>query len=162
MWLWISLVICACSKGEETKEITEPVSFYRAADMSFLPEIEKTGFTFKHNNIPEDPLITLQKAGCNTIRLRLWHNPAGSGSGFEAVKSLALRIRKLGMKIWLTVHYSDSWADPGKQTKPEAWKTMNFDVLKKAVNEYTVKIINEINPDIIQIGNETNDGMLWP
>jgi len=161
-WIWVVICFVACSKGEEPKSESMPVSFYRAADMSFLPTIEKSGLPYKNNNKTEDPLITLQKAGCNTIRLRLWHSPSGSGSGFEEVKAFAERIRKTGMKIWLSVHYSDTWADPGRQNKPEAWKNMDFSSLKSELKEYTDNIILGIKPDIIQIGNETNDGMLWP
>ena len=66
------------------------------------------------------------------------------------------------MKVWLTVHYSDTWADPGNQTKPVAWQNLNFSDLKSAVSVYTTQVVTEIKPEIIQIGNETNDGFLWP
>lgn len=161
-WIWIVICIGGCSKVEESRPESTPVSFYRAADMSFLPAIEKTGLKYLSNNIAEDPLTTLKKAGCNTIRLRLWHSPSGTGSGFDEVKAFTARIRHAGLKVWLTVHYSDTWADPGKQTKPAAWKNMDFASLKTVVGEYTARIVSEISPDIIQIGNETNDGMLWP
>ena len=107
-------------------------------------------------------MLTLKNAGCNYIRVRLWHSPTDGHSGLTEVKNLVQRIRQQGMKVWLTVHYSDTWADPGNQTKPVAWQSFSFAELKAAVASYTTTIMNEINPDIIQIGNETNDGMLWP
>lgn len=130
--------------------------------MSYLPLIESEGTIYKHNNIAEDPIITLKNAGCNAIRIRLWKNPSDSHSGLTEVKAFAQRVKSAGLKVWLTVHYSDTWADPGHQTKPIAWQSMNFTTLKTAVTDYTNEIMTEINPDIIQIGNETNDGMLWP
>ncbi len=135
---------------------------YKAADMSFLPLIESEGTIFKHENLAQDPLLTLKNAGCNTIRMRLWHNPVSGVTGFTEVKNFAARVKQMGMKVWLTVHYSDTWADPGRQTKPAAWEALSFADLKTAVATYTAQIVTEINPDIIQIGNETNDGMLWP
>lgn len=130
--------------------------------MSYLPLIESEGTIYKHNGQAEDAITTLKNAGCNTIRIRLWQNPADAHSGLTEVKALALRVKQAGLKVWLTVHYSDTWADPGNQVKPVAWQGLNFTDLKAAVSDYTNLVMTEINPDIIQIGNETNDGMLWP
>jgi arabinogalactan endo-1,4-beta-galactosidase len=66
------------------------------------------------------------------------------------------------LKLWLTVHYSDSLADPGKQTKPAAWQSLSFAELKDSVYEYTATIMDRLAPDYIQIGNEINSGFLWP
>jgi arabinogalactan endo-1,4-beta-galactosidase len=66
------------------------------------------------------------------------------------------------MKVWLSVHFSDTWADPGNQAKPAAWNGISFSRLKDSVSVYTKKIVTEINPDYIQIGNEINSGFLFP
>ena len=66
------------------------------------------------------------------------------------------------MKVWITVHYSDTWADPGTQTKPAAWASASFAQLKESVYEYTKIVVSEMNPDFIQKGNEINGGLLWP
>ncbi len=153
------------SSGDDPIVVVPPVvadDFIRASDISFLPEIETAGVVFTNNGKTEDMLTTLKNAGCNTVRIRLWKNPAGGHSGLAEVKTLATRVKSAGLKVWLTVHYSDSWADPGKQTMPAEWKDMSFANLKTAVANYTSTIITEINPDIIQIGNEINDGLLWP
>ncbi|MCZ8168145.1 MAG: arabinogalactan endo-beta-1,4-galactanase [Flavobacterium sp.] len=158
------IFLFSCSNSEENANPTptpEP-TFYRATDASFIPLIESEGTVYKNNGVAEDPIITLKNAGCNAIRIRLWHNPADGHSGFNEVKTFAQRIKQAGLKVWITVHYSDTWADPGHQTKPAAWQSMDFNSLKNAVISYTTQIVNEIQPDIIQIGNETNDGMLWP
>jgi arabinogalactan endo-1,4-beta-galactosidase len=159
--LIFSLFSCS-SDSNSTDPPIEEEEFIRAADMSFLPLIESEGTVYKHNDIAQDPITTLKNAGCNAIRIRLWKNPSDSHSGLAEVKTFAQRVKLAGLKVWLTVHYSDTWADPGNQAKPAAWQSMDFNTLKTAVTDYTNEIMTEINPDIIQIGNETNDGMLWP
>jgi arabinogalactan endo-1,4-beta-galactosidase len=156
-----TLFSCASSDSPEPNPVAND-DFIRAADISYLPLIESEGTTYKHNGIAENVLTTLKNAGCNTVRIRLWNNPSDSHSGFTEVKALALRARQAGFKVWLTVHYSDTWADPGNQTTPVAWQSLSFTDLKIAVTNYTSTIVTEIQPDIIQIGNEINSGFLWP
>lgn len=158
---FITLFSCSSDSNPETEPIIED-EFIRGADMSYLPLIESEGTVYKHNGVNEDAITTLKNAGCNAIRMRLWQNPSDAHCGLAEVKALALRVKAAGLKVWLTVHYSDTWADPGNQTKPAAWQSMSFVNLKTAVTDYTTLVMTEINPDIIQIGNETNDGMLWP
>jgi arabinogalactan endo-1,4-beta-galactosidase len=157
---------CSSSDSPETPIVDPPVvvadDFIRAADISFLPEIETAGVVFINNGKNEDMLTTLKNSGCNTVRIRLWKNPANGHSGLTEVKALAARVKQAGLKVWLTVHYSDTWADPAVQTTPAEWKDLSFADLKTAVATYTSTIITEINPDIIQIGNEINSGLLWP
>lgn len=130
--------------------------------MSYLPLIESEGTIFKKNGVSENALITLKNTGCKTIRIRIWKNPSDNHSGLAEVKALALRVKQAGMKVWLTVHYSDTWADPGNQTIPSDWTSLSFANLKTAVSNYTTLLMTEIQPDIIQIGNEINTGFLWP
>jgi arabinogalactan endo-1,4-beta-galactosidase len=156
---------CSSSDSTDPLVVDPPVvtsDFIKAADISFLPEIEAAGVVFTNNGKTEDMLTTLKSAGCNTIRIRLWKDPANGHSGLTEVKTLAQRVKKAGLKVWLTVHYSDDWADPAVQTTPAAWKNLSFTDLKAAVASYTTTILTEINPDIIQIGNEINTGLLWP
>jgi arabinogalactan endo-1,4-beta-galactosidase len=152
------LLIAACS----SKDSGLAEETIRAADISYLPLIESEGTIYKNNNQPEDAITTLKKSGCNYIRIRLWHSPTDMHSGLAEVKALADRVRAAGLKVWLSVHYSDTWADPGNQSKPTAWANLSFEDLKIAVATYTATIVTEINPDIIQIGNEINDGFMWP
>lgn len=155
----------ACSSNDTSEPIPTPSpsdDFIRAADVSFIPLIESENTIYKHNGVAQDPLITLKNAGCNTVRIRLWKNPVDVVSSLQQVKTFAIRARQSGLKVWLTVHYSDTWADPGTQTIPKEWQNLNFTDLKVAVENYTETILNEVQPDIYQIGNETNDGLLWP
>lgn len=152
--------VVSCSKEEAT---SKGATFIKAADMSYLPLIESEGTRFYNSEmVAEDALRTLQVAGCNTIRIRLWHSPSDNHSGFNEVKSLAQRVKSLGMKVWLTVHYSDTWADPGHQLKPAAWNNLTFAQLKGQFEQYTQQIVTQIQPDIFQIGNEINTGFIFP
>lgn len=153
----------ACNKSENKIITTENPFFIKCVDASFVPEIRLTNLITKNENgHAENMLITLKNAGVNTIRLRIWNNPANTHSGFEEVKNLSAEIKKLGLKVWLTIHYSDTWADPGAQTKPSAWNGLNFVQLKDSLRNYTSKIMSEIKPEYVQIGNEINNGFLWP
>ncbi|MBS3738610.1 glycoside hydrolase family 53 protein [Mesohalobacter halotolerans] len=137
--------------------------FMKGMDMSLLPEVRNSGVLIYNNSGQvQDMLDIVKSEGVNTIRLRLWHQPESSTSSFQTVKTLSQEIRSLGLKLLLTVHYSDTWADPGSQEKPQAWQGLNQNQLKDSLSQYTSKIIREIQPNIIQIGNEINHGFLWP
>jgi arabinogalactan endo-1,4-beta-galactosidase len=158
--LLLILFSFSCSKEEATVQTDD---FIKAADMSFLPLIESEGTIFYNSQmVAEDALLTLKKSGCNTIRIRLWHTPTDNQSSFNEVKILSQRVKNLGMKVWLTVHYSDTWADPGHQIKPQAWNNLTFNQLKIQFENYTSQIVSEIQPDIFQIGNEINNGFIYP
>jgi arabinogalactan endo-1,4-beta-galactosidase len=171
--LWILLfgsllfITISCGNDDSGKNddgpIVEEGSFICAVDMSFVPEIEQAGYSYKNSaGQPEDPLTTLKNAGVNTIRIRLWKNPANGHSGMAEVKTFAQRVKAAGLKVWLTVHYSDTWADPGEQETPAEWAGLNLQQLTDQATLYTANILAEIDPDIIQIGNETNTGFMYP
>jgi arabinogalactan endo-1,4-beta-galactosidase len=135
----------------------------RAADVSFIPSLRAAGTSFKtREGNPREILSILQDAGANTIRLRIWHTPKNNASGLEEVAQFSKELKQKGFKVWLTVHYSDDWADPGKQTKPAAWNELSTQALTDSVAFYTKRIMQRIQPDYIQIGNEINEGFLWP
>lgn len=158
----ILISVFSCSDDSKSNDGQQD-AFIKAADMSFLPLIESEGTQyFNANNQSEDALLTLKKAGCNTIRIRIWNNSPENLSSLDEVKTLAQRVKNNGMKVWLCVHYSDSWADPGTQTIPAAWANLSFSNLKVAFTTYTAMLLTEIKPDIIQIGNEINNGFMWP
>jgi arabinogalactan endo-1,4-beta-galactosidase len=153
--------LISCSREEETKPIE--TSFINAADLSSVPEIESYAVDFYNfDGEKEDILITLKNAGINTVRLRIWNNPPEGHCNLKEVTLFSRRIRSLGMKVWLTVHYSDTWADPASQAPPEAWQGIPFNSLKDSVYNFTTRIMTEIHPEYIQIGNEVNNGFLFP
>ncbi len=164
----VLLTFSCCNKTEEQEPVVEdpietPLTFVRGADLSFLPFLESRQTKFFDKNGTETALLDLLKArGMNTVRIRIWHNPTTSGSSYAEVKAFSEQVRAKGLKVWLCVHYSDTWADPGNQTIPAAWNGLPFNILKDSVFQYTKKLAINIKPDIIQIGNEINDGFLWP
>ncbi|HET9430113.1 MAG TPA: beta-galactosidase GalA [Chitinophagaceae bacterium] len=160
-------------KGEAAK--TRKTGKMLGADISFLPELEAKGMKFSDNGAEKDAIHILKDHGFNYVRLRIFNDPARDSGyspkkGFcdlEHTKKMAKRVKEAGLKLLLDFHYSDYWADPGKQYKPAAWRGLSFENLKKAVYDYTRNIIQELkdqgtSPDMVQIGNEINHGIIWP
>jgi len=149
-------------------------SFYLGGDISSLSELEKFGAVYRDNAKPGDCITILHDHGCNLFRLRLFVNPDhdfdknyGATQDLPMVLTLAKRIKKSGAKFSLAIHYSDTWADPGKQFKPDAWKDLPPGGLEQKVTDYTAGVMaamkaNGTMPDIVEVGNETTNGMLWP
>lgn len=161
-WLFLLFISCSSNENELPQNSPSKILEIKGADLSFLPEIRQSGIIlYNSQGQQEDMLTTLKNAGVNTVRLRLWKNPLTSTSNFETVKSLTKEIQSKGMKVILTVHYSDTWADPSHQAKPNEWNNNTFAQLQENVYQYTKKTITEINPEYIQIGNEINNGFLW-
>lgn len=161
----VLFVFGSCNKDDnpEIPDIPEKTAFIRAADISSFPEIDvKNVKYYNSNGTQEDLLSILKNAGVNTIRLRLWVNPATEHSGFNEVKLFSSTLKSKGFKTWLSVHYSDTWADPGNQETPKSWQNISFLDLKDSVSNYTSRVVKQMNPDFIQIGNEINAGMLFP
>jgi arabinogalactan endo-1,4-beta-galactosidase len=153
----------------------EPTTtFYTGADISMLPEIEKKGGVFRADDKPGDALHILHESGCNLWRIRLFVNPDpdfsknhGATQDLTYVRALAKRIKAIGGVFLLDLHYSDTWADPGKQFKPAAWKDLDFDALEKRVHDYTADVLKTLTddgtrPNMVQVGNEIASGILWP
>ena len=143
-------------------------SIAKGADVSWLTEMEAAGKKFYNSSGTEkDCLQILKDLGMNSIRLRAWVNPTNGWNNTNDVLTKAARAKSLGMKIMIDFHYSDTWADPGHQTKPAAWSSQDINTLKSSLSNYTTSVLNTLKassivPDWVQIGNETNDGMLWP
>ena len=163
----------SCSKSNSQGGNPPPTppgnsNFAKGADVSWLTEMEASGRKFYNSaGTEKDCMQILKDLGMNSIRLRAWVNPTNNWNNTADVLAKALRAKNLGMRIMIDFHYSDSWADPGKQFKPAAWSTMDFATMKQALSDYTTSVLstlksNGITPEWVQVGNETNDGMLWP
>jgi arabinogalactan endo-1,4-beta-galactosidase len=137
------------------------------ADLSFLKQAEQRGTVFKDSNEAKPGLQIFKDHGYNWIRLRLFHTPTSLPNNLEYTIALAQEAKKLDFKFLLNYHYSDTWADPGKQYIPKAWQGKSHEELVQAVFEYTRDTIiafRDANalPDMVQPGNEVINGMLWP
>ncbi len=158
------------------------------ADVSTLEAVERGGGRFfSADGQAADALALLHQAGFDWGRLRLWHtpvnaedvldngrvrsrrgDPVGGGSNdLDVTIRLAKRLRAQGMKWLLDIHYSDFWADPGHQHKPQVWRALQGPALADAVQAYTMDVLLRLHaagvwPDMVQLGNEINGGFLWP
>ena len=137
------------------------------ADLSFLRQAEQAGTVFKDKGEAKPGLQIFRDHGYNWIRLRLFHTPTRLPNNLEYTIALAKDAKKLGFRFLLNYHYSDTWADPGKQFLPKAWEGKSHAELVTAVREYTRETIIAfrdagVMPDMVQIGNEVINGMLWP
>lgn len=142
--------------------VVRPVPFLGGADMSFLDEWEARGVVFRDAaGAARDCLALVRSLGWNVVRLRIWNEPAKGYCNLEHTAAMAARLRTAGLRLLLDFHYSDHWADPGKQTKPAAWRDLPYDGLCTAVHDYTRLAVEACRPDIVQIGNEITPGMLW-
>lgn len=151
------------------------MKFIKGADISSLAEVKRCGGKFYDGGTQRELLDILKDYGINLVRLRLWNAPytedgrsyGGGGNDLETTISLAREVKKREMDLLLTLHYSDCWADPGKQTLPKAWRGMDAEELENAVYRYTGKVLQRcreegVLPEIVAVGNEVTAGLLWP
>jgi arabinogalactan endo-1,4-beta-galactosidase len=168
------LVVCfafSCKKSTTPDPLPVPpvnTNFVKGADVGWLTEMEAGGKKFYTSaGIERECMQLLKDIGMNAIRLRVWVNPTNGWNNTADVVAKAVRAKNLGMKLMIDFHYSDTWADPGHQTKPAAWVGQDLATLKQSVANHTTTVLNAlkasgVTPTWVQVGNETNDGMLWP
>lgn len=176
-------IITSCQKSVSTNNSNDqPVKkfygyteFVMGADLSYVNQVQDYGGIYKDSGKIKDPFTILKDHGTNLVRVRLWHNPqwlAPLNNGklysdlFDVEKTIQ-RAKNAGMAVNLDLHYSDTWADPDHQTIPAAWNGLSLEKLKDSVYNYTMSVLNyfkskNLTPEMIQVGNETNQGMLWP
>ncbi|MFD5518763.1 arabinogalactan endo-beta-1,4-galactanase [Streptomyces sp. NPDC127066] len=139
----------------------------KGSDISSLAKSEAYGGVYKTSSgTTGDALAILKSSGMNYARLKVWVNPADGYNNKARVLAMAKRIKAQGMKLLVDFHYSDTWADPGTQTKPAAWAGHSYSQLKTDVYNHTYDVLNALKAqgttaDMVQIGNEINGGMLW-
>jgi arabinogalactan endo-1,4-beta-galactosidase len=186
-FLFATVLSHACSEDEKNEpdntkpkdEVTEKPGledFIHGVDLSYVNQVEDHGGQYKQDNESVDPFEVLSDKGANLTRVRLWHNPEwvkdiyGQAtplySGLNDVAKTIERAHQNGMAVLLDFHFSDTWADPGHQEVPAAWKNItNIDVLCDSVYNYTYNTLKylkdkDLLPQMVQIGNETNPGMM--
>lgn len=140
-----------------------------------IKELEHGGATYRLNEKEEDLFHLLKKCGTNMVRIRIWADPydemgnsyGGGGNDLQTTMEIANRAVESGMDFMLDFHYSDFWADPAKQIKPKAWKSLSGAALETAVYLHTLDTLKalknqKLTPAMVQIGNEITKGLLWP
>lgn len=170
--LLLTLQSCACNKsGSDSPPPPAPpptTDFALGADVSWITQMEAEGRKFFNAaGVEQDCFQILKDLGMNTIRLRVWVNPAAGWNNTADVIAKATRAKQKGFRIMIDFHYSDTWADPGHQQKPQAWEGLDLAGLSNQLATHTTDVLTQlknagITPEWVQVGNETNNGMLWP
>lgn len=163
--LTVFIALALLLAGSRTLRAAE--EFAVGADVSFLVHAEGNDVVFREAGEPKPALKILRDHGYNWVRLRLFHSPPRLPNDLEYTIASAQQAKALGFKFLLNYHYSDTWADPGKQFLPKAWEELAHEQLVEAVFEYTRDTITAfrdagVMPQMVQIGNEVIGGMLWP
>lgn len=151
------------------------MKFVKGMDLSTLVELERCGAKYYDNGKEMDILDIMKKYDVDTIRIRLWNDPWSEegesyGAGENDLKTsleIAKRVTEAGFGVLLNFHYSDFWADPGKQFKPKAWVNFGVEELEQAVYDFTAESMEifekeGVNITMVQVGNELSNGLLWP
>ena len=151
------------------------MKFVKGMDLSTLLELERCGAKYYDNGEEQDLLAIMKSYDVDTIRIRMWNDPWSEtgesyGAGENDLKTsleIAKRVTAAGFGVLLNFHYSDFWADPGKQIKPKAWADYGVKELEQAVYDYTLESMRTfldagVNITMVQVGNELSNGLLWP
>jgi arabinogalactan endo-1,4-beta-galactosidase len=145
------------------------MAFAFGADLSFLKQAEDRGMRFKDGTNTLPGLQIFRNHGYNWIRLRLFVEPVGGGLPNDLAYTLAEAedAKRRGYKFLLDLHYASTWADPAKQPTPVAWQDLTHPARVKKVFAYTRDTLAAFRqagvlPDMVQVGNEVTQGMLWP
>ena len=164
-FIFLFIIIFACQSNSENSDHWGGISqdLISAVDISYFPVISESNPLFYNSQGNQVSFINeLLENGVNTIRLRLWVNPSENISSLQEVKEFSILLKSLGFRIWITPHFSDTWAHPGQQILPSEWESLNFNELKEELYSHINQIMTEIEPEYIQIGNEINTGILFP
>lgn len=174
-----SMICGSCSEEgpvanprQDTPSKIEKLSgFACGADVSWLTQMESEGQKFytpgKDRQATECMQLLRDYCGVNSIRLRVWVDPKDGWNSIDDVVLKARRAELLGMRTMIDFHFSDTWADPGHQEMPEAWKELTFADLKIAMANHVKETLNAlksagVTPEWVQIGNEITPGMMLP
>ena len=166
-------LLCFAACGENTFEkdrLKHESGFARGADISWCTEMEADGRKFYNSaGKSTDIFVLMKELGMTAIRLRVWVNPAAYGSWCDKadVVAKAKRARAQGLDLMIDFHFSDFFADPGRQYLPVDWSGYSKANVKTALADHTKDVLqalkNEgIEPKWVQVGNETDNGMAFP
>lgn len=178
-WVAVAGAVCCCDAGAASAGNSAAVipEFSAGADISSYGYIESHGGIYRLRGQQMPLPMLLRRAGCNTLRLRLWHEASpdevrrlgkgATGSNLRYTVPLAREIKRQGEYLVLDMHFSDTWADPNHQVTPNAWRRLDYEELKQRVRAYAERVMLTFRqasaaPDMVMVGNEINEGMLWP
>ncbi|MHC5054781.1 MAG: glycosyl hydrolase 53 family protein [Planctomycetota bacterium] len=165
-----AILLCLCSASPCEERPDAMPKFLVGGDVSMLDRIEELGGVYRDGGEKGDCIRILMASGWNAFRLRLFVDPNHENAvvnDLDYTLKLAKRIKAAGAFLLLDFHYSDTWADPGHQHEPAAWKNLSFEETVRKVEDYTASVIASFRregalPDMVQVGNEITPGMIWP
>lgn len=172
-----TMVMASCSEDspitnppvDKTPQEIDRTTFAKGADVSWLTQMESQGYIFYNSNREEMECMQLlrDECGVNSIRLRVWVNPEEGWNNIDDVIVKARRANDLGLRLMIDFHFSDTWADPANQITPNAWADFDIEGLKEAMASHVTEMLEKlkgynIEPEWVQIGNETRGGFMYP
>ena len=161
-----ALLVVLASIAQAGPPAAAPSGLYRGADLSYVNEMEDCGAVYRLRGKAIDPFALLKREGGNIVRVRIWVNPTWTKySNFADVLKTIRRAHSARLQVLLDFHYSDSWADGGKQIAPAAWANLSADEQVGALHDYTLETLRKLDsehqmPEMVQVGNETNPELL--
>ena len=161
------IAFCALVFAGVSLSLSAGESFVRGADVSWVTEMESKGTVFKTaNGTPRDCFQLMKDYGLTAIRLRVWVDPKDGWNNAADTLAKAKRAAAAGMDLMIDFHYSDTWADPGVQAPPKAWRGHDADSLCRDIAVHTKEVlgllkVNGLVPKWVQVGNEVSHGMFW-
>lgn len=167
----VLLSFVSCNKAQEPEnDLLRESQLVYGGDFSIMKKLEDLGGEYKVNGEVKEGFQVFKENGYTWCRLRLFHTPNMEGpvcNNLAYTIALAQKAKQFGFKIFLNFHYSDTWADPGKQFTPKAWENLDFETLTDSVYQYTKNVMQAMKlagvfPEMVQVGNEINNGMIWP
>ena len=155
-------------KGAQTHKTSEAETFWLGADISWATEMEARGESLYgfEGDTPVECSALMKQLGLNALRFRVWVDPVGGFCDKNDLLEKCRRAKSQGLAIMVDFHYSDYWADPQHQPVPKSWQGHSFERMKEDLRAHTVEVLqllkdNGIEPEWVQIGNETTHGLLW-
>ena len=167
MRIWIAATAMALTLAAGAAK-AQTADYAYGADIGWVTQEEAQGFVFRDAaGQKADPFVLLKNLGVNAIRLRVWVDPEGGWNGKADTLAKAKRAMAQGQRVMIDFHYSDNWADPGKQFKPKAWTGDSEAQLEQHIYDHTVDVLsylkaNGVTVSWVQVGNEITNGLLWP
>lgn len=164
---------CKDHNSISEKEV-DPIAeskFAYGADVSWITQMEAEGLNFYTPDGQRKEMECMELlrdyCGVDAIRLRVWVNPSDGWNNLNDVLVKALRAKKLGLRVMIDFHLSDTWADPGHQEIPSEWRNYDLNQMCGAVSTHITEVLNALKkvgvvPEWVQVGNETTPGMLLP
>lgn len=166
IWLIsILLSLCAIDSAAQTPYHNE---YCFGLDLSFVKSAEEKGHTYYDIDGKEaSPWEIFRNHGFNWGRLMICTEPSYLGQGIDYVIKGAGELKSRGYHFVLDYMLTDGWSNPMSQNVPKEWQGLSALGLEKKTYDFVHSTLTRLKeegtmPEIVQIGNEVSNGILWP